>query len=762
MPMILSEFHIYTNKMKKIITVILIFFCLLAQAGTPARVVKYPNATTAFNETLPIGTLIIDTNTGKVYNSLQSLVSTKTIATCSLVTELNDITSATISGTTNYITKFASSSTVGNSQIYDNGSYLGINTSTSTHNIGFNGTANKTIGVETNTTSNTAGSNLTINAGNATSGATDKNGGNLVFQGGVNMGSGSGGSILFQTSPPITTGGIKTISIASGGYNYAVGNTLQIQAGNNNASATVASQSGGAITGLTITNIGTNISVGSGGITTLSGSGYGALIDITSITSTSNGALATSPSAMAVFTDQSVAVGYSTAQTGYLFAVNGAVKATSATFTTGAGTGKIWTSDAYGNGVWAALGGEAYKGELNGITGVPVGGTWALINGTGTTGWRYACSTTGPNTHDYGNPSGNNITLSKGDQLYYNGTIWIKIPGAGSYTLPAATSGILGGIKAGTGITMTGDVASIPNDGKVFVNGEATPYKLNSLFFDSSTGVITPKIDLVPANGSYLPVMSNGVYQALLAKQNSLTLTTTGSSGAATLVGATLNIPQYAGGGSMTYPGAGIPISTGSAWGTSITNASTNWNNAYTNSGKVKIVGGSTAYNLSDSYFTSTGSAIYPLIQYSPTIDITLPVSSDGVYQALLSKLSYETDTLFTTISLSDETTDLTTGTAVRTFRMPIKCKITKIRMSVNTAPTGSTIIIDINESGTSILSTKLSIDATEKTSVTASIPVVISDNLIADDAEMKIDIDQKGSTIAGKGLKVVIYYIKN
>lgn len=31
----------------------------------------------------------------------------------------------------------------------------------------------------------------------------------------------------------------------------------------------------------------------------------------------------------------------------------------------------------------------------------------------------------------------------------------------------------------------------------------------------------------------------------------------------------------------MTYPGAGIPLSTGSAWGTSITNNSANWNTAY-------------------------------------------------------------------------------------------------------------------------------------------------------------------------------------
>jgi hypothetical protein len=35
--------------------------------------------------------------------------------------------------------------------------------------------------------------------------------------------------------------------------------------------------------------------------------------------------------------------------------------------------------------------------------------------------------------------------------------------------------------------------------------------------------------------------------------------------------------------GSMVYPGVGIPLSTGSAWGTSITNNSANWNSAYTN-----------------------------------------------------------------------------------------------------------------------------------------------------------------------------------
>ena len=66
-----------------------------------------------------------------------------------------------------------------------------------------------------------------------------------------------------------------------------------------------------------------------------------------------------------------------------------------------------------------------------------------------------------------------------------------------------------------------------------------------------------------------------------IAYTNRITsLTTTGSSGAATLSGNTLNIPQYAG-SPMVYPGAGIALSTGTAWGTSIADNSANWNTAY-------------------------------------------------------------------------------------------------------------------------------------------------------------------------------------
>ncbi len=108
-------------------------------------------------------------------------------------------------------------------------------------------------------------------------------------------------------------------------------------------------------------------------------------------------------------------------------------------------------------------------------------------------------------------------------------------------------------------------------------------------------------------------------------------------------------------------------------------------------------------------------------------------------------------------VACSDETTAITTGTAKVTFRMPYAFTVTDVRASVNTAPTGSTILIDINEGGTTILSTKLMIDASEKTSTTAATPAVISDTTLADDAEMSVDFDQVGSTIAGKGVKVIL-----
>ena len=91
------------------------------------------------------------------------------------------------------------------------------------------------------------------------------------------------------------------------------------------------------------------------------------------------------------------------------------------------------------------------------------------------------------------------------------------------------------------------------------------------------------------------------------------------------------------------------------------------------------------------------------------------------------------------------------------TFRMPYAMTLTAVRASLSTAQaSGSIFTVDINEGGTTILSTKLTIDNTEKTSTTAATAAVISDSALADDAEITIDIDQIGNGSA-KGLKVTL-----
>ena len=80
---------------------------------------------------------------------------------------------------------------------------------------------------------------------------------------------------------------------------------------------------------------------------------------------------------------------------------------------------------------------------------------------------------------------------------------------------------------------------------------------------------------------------------------------------------------------------------------------------------------------------------------------------------------------------------------------------LTEVRGSLSTASSSGLPTFDINEGGTTILSTKLTIDANELTSTTAATPAVISDTTLADDAEMTIDIDVAGT--GAKGAKVAL-----
>ena len=115
----------------------------------------------------------------------------------------------------------------------------------------------------------------------------------------------------------------------------------------------------------------------------------------------------------------------------------------------------------------------------------------------------------------------------------------------------------------------------------------------------------------------------------------------------------------------------------------------------------------------------------------------------------------YDDNTQAVIIACSDETSDLTTGDDKAQIRLPFQFELTSISANVNTAPTGSTISVQVQEDGSDILSTPITIDVTDTTSESAAAQPVISDSTLAANSIISIDLDIIGSSTAGTGLKV-------
>jgi len=118
------------------------------------------------------------------------------------------------------------------------------------------------------------------------------------------------------------------------------------------------------------------------------------------------------------------------------------------------------------------------------------------------------------------------------------------------------------------------------------------------------------------------------------------------------------------------------------------------------------------------------------------------------------------THNVVVTFACGDETTAIGATGQVLSFRMPfamtLNAGILGVKGSLVTAGTGANLLtVDINEAGSTILSTKLTFDATETTTVSAATPVVISDVNLASDAIITVDIDQLDSGGVGAGLKI-------
>lgn len=176
-----------------------------------------------------------------------------------------------------------------------------------------------------------------------------------------------------------------------------------------------------------------------------------------------------------------------------------------------------------------------------------------------------------------------------------------------------------------------------------------------------------------------------------------------------------------------------------------------NWDNGdatMTQSGNDITVAGISTFGLGTSTTVTHGN-----LELGSASDTTISRSAAGV-------IAVEGIPLRSTesfcVAASDETTALTTGTAKVTFRMPYAFTLTGIRGSINTVSSSGAPVVDVNEAGSTIMTTnKVLIDVSEKTSTTAATAPTLTDTSLADDAEMTIDIDTAGT--GAKGLKICL-----
>lgn len=98
----------------------------------------------------------------------------------------------------------------------------------------------------------------------------------------------------------------------------------------------------------------------------------------------------------------------------------------------------------------------------------------------------------------------------------------------------------------------------------------------------------------------------------------------------------------------------------------------------------------------------------------------------------------------------------LTADTKLCSVIAPQAMTITEIRVAVDTAPTGASLIVDVNKGGTTLYTTQANRPTITagNTSATAADPDITS---IAVGDIISIDVDQIGSTIAGENLMVTI-----
>jgi hypothetical protein len=225
---------------------------------------------------------------------------------------------------------------------------------------------------------------------------------------------------------------------------------------------------------------------------------------------------------------------------------------------------------------------------------------------------------------NFSSTSGNSLGATNGGNLTWRGNDVGTVTSVG---LSSATSGVtIGSSPITTSGTITLAIATASGsqngllsstDFTTFNNkANALSGTINTIaYWDSATTIASLALATYPSltELSYVKGVTSAIQTQLNAKQGTLTLTTTGTSGAATLIGDTLNIPQYSGGGggmaiggSITSATQGSVLFAGASGVLAQDNANFFWDDTNNRLG----IGTSSPALIFDSTFSSAGDGI--------------------------------------------------------------------------------------------------------------------------------------------------------
>jgi hypothetical protein len=388
-------------------------------------------------------------------------------------------------------------------------------------------------------------------------------------------------------------------------------------------------------------------------------------------------------------------------------------------------------------------------------------------DGAGVTSWQNADNIYSAD----GTVSGDRQVDLAGNDLFFNDGFFASTfrfnsdDGSSSTLIDASPSGItLGTSGGGTGKAININTTQISLDGKFTVDNTKNTSGQN-LEVDGQTKTTTFQLTTAPTAGYVLTsdASGNGTWQAAsggvniyntdgtLTADRTVTMNNFGLTfnGAGGTNGSQINITSAA----NRSKALNFQVGSGLRWKQQVSGVE---------------IGGDNGSQLSMLYYDDAGVLKGTAFSISRTNGAfrlnnaySLPISGGTTGQVLTSTTlgltEFQSLPAEIQAAASDETTNLTTGTAKVTFRMPHAMTLTAVRASLTTAQTaGALLTVDINLNGASVLGTKLTFDNNERTTVTAATPATIVTSALTDDGEITVDIDAVG-TAGARGLKITL-----